>query len=360
MLNKSEKYIPINKGHFELDTAERKKSFFNKLAEGWNDEYMEYRRLWTELPKNQIVRDYPLLVDLELASICNLKCPMCYTITEEFKKTVTKGFMDFNLIKRIIDEIAGKVYALRISLRGEPTLHPNYIEIIKYAKSKNIKEVSSLTNGSKIKGKYLRDVVDAGIDWLTISIDGMSDNYDKIRKPLTFKNILKQLKELKDYKKEIGSSKPVVKVQGVWPAIRPYPSDYYNTLQPLTDLIAYNPLIDYLSVDKDIVYEENFSCPQLYQRLVICSDGIAVMCANDEEGVSNVGDANKQTIHEIWHGDAIQKVRNIHKRNDGFKEINVCKKCYYPRKAIPDEKAVVNGREIYIENYINRAQEVGK
>ena len=46
---------------------------------------------------------------------------------------------------------------------------------------------------------------------------------------------------------------------------------------------------------------------------------------------------------------------------EGIKELNisVCKFCYYPRKAIPDERAFVGDREIWIENYINSAQEGG-
>ena len=73
---------------------------------------------WTTNAKEQIVRDYPLLVDIELSSLCNLKCPMCYTITEEFAQNVCTTRMDWDLYTRIIDEIAGKVPAIRLSLRG--------------------------------------------------------------------------------------------------------------------------------------------------------------------------------------------------------------------------------------------------
>ena len=34
--------------------------------------------------QKQIIGDYPLLVDLETVSRCNLKCPMCPTVTDEF------------------------------------------------------------------------------------------------------------------------------------------------------------------------------------------------------------------------------------------------------------------------------------
>ena len=109
------KYIPINKGHFfDLEPPERVQAFTEKLSKGWEEEYKEYRFLWNDLPKKRIVRDYPLLVDLETVSRCNLSCPMCPTVTKEFiDKRVThfkKGQMDVDLAKRIIDEVAGKIY----------------------------------------------------------------------------------------------------------------------------------------------------------------------------------------------------------------------------------------------------------
>jgi len=355
-----EKYIPINKGHFELDTPDRTMKFYRKLAKGWDEEYEEYRRLWVDLPKKRVIRDYPLLVDIELASICNLMCPMCYTITDEFKSRVKKGLIDYELFKRLVDEIAGKVCALRLSLRGEPTLHPKFIDAIKYAKSKGIKEVSTLTNGSKLDLDFFILAAEAGLDWITVSIDGVDEEYEAIRKPLKFKDTLKKLQQISEYKQQNGLIKPVVKVQGVWPAIRPNPTKYYETIAPYVDLISYNPLIDYLRKDEEIVYEENFACPQLYQRLVVGSDGLVMMCSNDEDGEEIIGDANIQTVHEIWHGERLNQIRQIHNECDGFKNLHVCKVCYYPRKAVPNETAKVGTREIWVENYINRKQTIGE
>jgi len=311
------------------------------------------------LPKKKIIRDYPLLLDLELSSKCNLHCPMCYTITDEFLDKVDRKYMDFELFKKIINEIAGKVFAIRLSLRGESTLNRYFIDCIKYAKDKGIKEVSTLTHGKKLTGEFLRKTIEAGIDWITISIDGVGETYNKIRFPLKWEDTLGRLKEIKKLKDELGLKKPVIKVQGIWPAIRENPSEYYNSIAPYSDFIAYNPLIDYLRNDSEILYEENFSCSQLYQRLVIGSDGRAMMCSNDEDTSHVIGDANKESISQIWHGDKLNKVREIHKLKDGFKDIKVCTACYYPRKTEVDEESSVNNRKIYIENYVNRSQLVG-
>lgn len=341
-----------------MESAEREALFEQYRAEGWEKEYARYRADWVSLAKERRVSDYPLLVDCELSTACNLSCPMCYTITDEFKKKIRAAFMDFGLFKKIIDEIAGKVPALRLSLRGEPTLHKNFIECIQYAKNKGIKEISFLTNAGTLSAENFEKMMDAGADWITVSIDGLSETYESIRRPLKFRETLEKIKKIKEIKEKRGVHKPVIKVQSVWPAVRDNPEEYYDTFEPYVDMIAFNPIIDYLKKDDEIIYDENFSCPQLYQRLVIGADGRAMMCSNDEDGEVIIGDANEESIHEIWHGAKLSEIRNIHNENSGFKKITPCVKCYLPRKT-EAEKSSIHGREFMVENYVNREQKIG-
>lgn len=353
------KNVPINKGNYDMDTEERARQFELNRSFGWEQQYKEYRKNWIKYPEEQYVSDYPLLVDIELSSICNLKCPMCYTITDEFKSKVCTQFMDYRLFKKIVDEISGKVPALRLSLRGEPTLHPDFISCIRYCKEKGIGEVSFLTNISKLTKAYFVKIAEAGADWITISIDGFGETYEKIRYPLKFEDTLQKIKDIHAVKREKGWKKPVIKIQGIWPAVKKDPSKYYNMFEPYTDLIAFNPLIDYLGKDEDIIYDEGFLCPQLYQRLVIGSDGKVLLCANDEDGKYLLGDANMESVHEIWHGEKMNHARTIH-FSGKFKELEVCRKCYLPRATEDSERVFINGREIIIKNYINRAQKIGE
>ena len=353
------RFVPINKGNYVMETEEREALFEKYRAKGWEKEYAEYRKNWAEYPKNQYVPEYPLLVDIELSSLCNLKCPMCYTITEEFKKKVQTQLMDYTLFTKIVDEIANKVPAVRLSLRGEATLHPRFIDCIRYCKEKGIGEVSFLTNGSKLTKEYVTQIIEAGADWITISIDGIGEQYENIRKPLIFQETLQKIKEIYQIKQEKNFVKPVIKVQGIWPAIKENPSEYYNTFAPYVDQVAFNPLIDYLDKDEDIVYEEGFSCPQLYQRLVVGSDGKVLLCSNDEEGLQIIGDVSSSSIYDIWHGEKLNKIRNLH-QEERYKEIDVCRKCYLPRATEESEHAMVNDREIIIKNYVNRKQEIGE
>ncbi len=352
--------VPINKGNYYLETDKRMELFERYRSEGWEKGYHEYREAWVENAKNQYVSEWPLLVDIETSSLCNLKCPMCYTITDEFKEKVSARLMPETLFYKIIDEISKKVWAVRLSFRGEPTLHPQLTAFIRYAKEKGIREVSFLTNGSRLTDDFIRELIHAGVDWITVSVDGTGEDYENIRKPLLFEDIYQKIKRFKEIKEEMQVHKPVIKIQGIWPSMKNKAEEYYNLFEPVTDSIAFNPLIDYLDHDTDIVYDEDFSCPQLYQRIVVAADGKALMCSNDEENMNVIGDLNKENLYDIWHGEKLEEARNMMKKQGGFKNIPVCRKCYLPRKMEENEKAYVNGREIIIKNYVGRSQKIGE
>ncbi len=342
--------IPINKGNYGMETELREREFENNRGRGWEDEYKQYRENWVRYAKEQIVSDYPLLVDIELSSLCGLHCPMCYTITEEFKKSVKTQLMDFDLYKKIIDEIGGKVPAIRLSLRGEATLHPRFVECIAYAKEKGIKEVSFLTSGVKLNEEFFVQVAEAGVDWITVSIDGMDEVYEGIRKPLKFEDTYNKIKRINEIKKERNWYRPVIKIQSIWTAIRDNAERFYNTFSEIADYVAFNPVIEY-GKDDDIKYVSDFLCPQLYQRLVVGSDGQVLLCSNDEVGKVRVGDIFESSVHEIWHGEVLTRIRDLHSKGE-FTKCEACRICYVPRKTDDSEKTVINGREISVLNYV--------
>lgn len=354
-------YTPINKGQFSLDTPEREVEFERRRSDGCQEAYAENRRQWTEFPRRQHVADYPLHVDLELASVCNLRCPMCYTITSEFKEKVNATLMDFDLFVRLVDECAaGGVYSIRLSLRGEAFLHKRILECIRIAKEKGIREVATLTNGGRLDEPMFEKAMEAGLDWITISVDGIGEVYNQVRQPLDFDRMVEKLRNFQEIKRKAGRIKPVIKVQTIFPAIADDPTAFYDMLAPVTDLVATNPLIDYLRNDDNdkILYHERFVCPQIYQRLTIGADGTALLCANDEVNEYVVGDANVQSLHAIWHGERMRHAREVHARHRGVCELKPCRHCYIPRRTQP-ETVDIGGRRLTLENYVNRPQEIG-
>lgn len=357
MENKS---IPINKGNYYMESDERITLFEKYRGEGWEQEYKAYRAAWERNAKEQIVSDYPLLVDLELSTVCNLHCPMCYTVSPMFKERVKPTLMEEKLFNKVIDEIAGKVPAVRMSLRGEPTLHPQMLEMLKYAKKSGIQEVSFLTNGSRVTPEYFEQLLLAGADWITVSIDGLGEMYESIRKPLKFDETLEKIKNMKRIKDKHNTHRPVIKIQSIWPAIRENAEEFYNMFEPYVDAVAFNPMSDDQQNDTEIEYVEEFSCPQLYQRIIIAADGSVLACSNDEESELIIGNAWDNTVYELWHGETMERMRKLHKEKNGYKEEHICRKCYLPRKMEIETEIEINGRKVIVERYTNRTQVIGE
>ncbi|MCG5238923.1 radical SAM/SPASM domain-containing protein [Azospirillum doebereinerae] len=346
-------YIPINKGQFTLETPEREAAFERHRGAGCEEAYRENRRQWAEFPRTRHLADYPLHVDLELASLCNLRCPMCYTITADFRRRVNAKLMDYDLFTRLVDECAaGGVYSIRLSLRGEAFLHPRIVDCIRYAKSKGIKEVSTLTNGGRLDEAMFTEIMEAGLDWLTVSIDGIGKVYDEIRRPLKFDRMVEKLGNFKRIKEEAGQVKPVVKVQTVLPAIEADPQAYYDIFAPIVDLVSANPLIGYTDDTSNLPRVPDFSCPQVYQRLVVGADGRYMMCSNDERQEVDIGDANVQTIHEVWHGPEMTRIRELHATHRACGKLVPCAQCYLPLQTY-DDAVQVGGRSVVAPKYVD-------
>lgn len=352
--------MKINKGQIRLSSRKRNLQFEWKRGKGHRFSYFLNRIRWHFFPRIHHLSDFPSHIDIEISSACNLRCPMCYTITDEFKEKVNVGMMEFELYKKLIDECAShNLYSIRISFRGESFIHKDIFQMIKYAKDAGIKEVSSLTHGGMLNEEKFGKLIELGLDWLTISFDGIGETYNKIRAPNNYDEQVRKIKQFHRMKKELGVTKPIIKVQSVLPAIAENPIEFYDTFEPIVDQIGANPLIDYSHKATDSEFIENFTCPVLWQRLVIGSDGKVLLCSQDEFGLATVGDVNEQSIYDIWHGEKLNNARESHLRKMGVKEVSPCKFCVYPRKTIPTDVQIGN-RTIPSFEYTNWNNEIEK
>lgn len=351
--------VRINADQIHLSRWKRLQ-FDWRRGQGHRLAYLINRFKWYVYPQVRYPGAFPDHVDVELSAACDMACPMCYTITEEFDQSVKKKLMSFDLFKKIVDECAGHgCYSIRLSLRGEPFLNKHLVEMVRYAKRAGIKEVSTLTNGLRLNPAMFRDLMQAGLDWITISFDGMGRTYEEIRAPAKFDEAVEKIKTYKRIKDEAQSVKPVIKIQPVWPSIRDCAEEFYRLFDPYVDLITSNPLVDYLRHDEHIEYLDAFSCPVLYQRLVIGSDGMILLCSNDELGRHPLGDANMDSLHDVWHGPKMEAARAIHRRHRGVAELEPCRHCYLPRKT---QRVLERMGDAYIpvEKLVNRPDVVGR
>ena len=104
---------------------------------------------------------------LELTSHCNYSCDFC---PDGIMKR-PRGFMEPDLARRVIDEVAedGIAEWIFFHLMGEPILHPELADAVRHARSRGL-ETCVTTNGSLLSPEKARDLAAAGLSRLVISI----------------------------------------------------------------------------------------------------------------------------------------------------------------------------------------------
>ena len=73
---------------FRLTSRSRNFRFDLNRGKGHLLSYIKNRIRWHLFPRLHHVSKFPSHVDIELSSLCNLSCPMCYTTTDKFKTKV--------------------------------------------------------------------------------------------------------------------------------------------------------------------------------------------------------------------------------------------------------------------------------
>jgi len=241
-------------------------------------------------------------------------------------------FMEMDLYKKIIDECAGeKLFTLKFSMRGEPLMHPQINEMVDYAKRKGIKEVWINTNGKALNEKMIRGFIKSGLDWLTFSVDGIGENYEKVRIPLKFDQTFEKIKLFRRLRDEAGAERPVLKVQSIYSAIQDDPEAYLKTFKPIVDKISFNAEMDFKKIR--VVPDPDFCCPRLWQRLAVTACGDVLRCPSDFQKEDVLGNLNNQSIKSIWFGDRENELRQMH-ISSRHAEDSVCAKCHHGCKKV--------------------------
>ena len=118
-------------------------------------------------------------VHLELTNICEFNCRFC----PKAEMTRNSGYMATELAKKTISEIGEKGVCEKITFHvmGEPTLHPNFFEILDHAKKKCV-HVGLTTNGASL-GKHIgKQLMDYNLYQLDVSIQTPDEKSFELRR----------------------------------------------------------------------------------------------------------------------------------------------------------------------------------
>ncbi len=151
--------------------------------------------LYLKLVKSKRVA-YPSTIMIELTNHCNLACTTCPR-EYAYGKEMDQGMIGVDQANKIIDECWPYLDSIGLTGMGETFLYKEIGEIVDYIKSKNRGIIISISTNANLPGFMDRATPLIGkIDTIQISIDGLRDVYERIRKKASFKALDENLRML--------------------------------------------------------------------------------------------------------------------------------------------------------------------
>ncbi len=113
------------------------------------------------------------LIEIEVTTSCNLKCPVCFMSADTNKHDPTLD--EIRAMYQVIANAVGTDGAVQIT-GGEPTCRKDLMDIIRMAREMGFWGVELNTNGLVIAARdgYIEQLRDAGITGIFLSFDGLT------------------------------------------------------------------------------------------------------------------------------------------------------------------------------------------
>lgn len=295
----------------------------------------------------------PFIIFIDPASSCNFKCKFCPTGHRDLIAETGRyqGVMKFDLYRKIIDDLAEfekPIKVLRLYKDGEPFLNKNLAAMVRYAKeSGRVSYIDTTTNGSLIDPSRIGPVLEAGIDKINVSVDGMTrDTYKEfVGVDFDFDKFVKNVRWLYFNK---GDCEIVVKIPSEL-ITEAQKQDFFQTFGNHADRIFVEnfapcwPQFDIeqhtgVKISKGIYQQaitETEICPYIFYSYSVNSDGQVSSCFLDWGRKLIIGDTRFQTMKEIWNSDEMNRLRLMHL--EGKRRNNpVCGSCGQLSHCLPD------------------------
>lgn len=296
----------------------------------------------------------PFIIFIDPSDACNFKCSFCPTGDRKLMKKINRPFknMDFSLYKKIIDdlnEFENPIKAIRLYKDGEPLLNPNFAKMIEYAKNnKNVLKVDTTSNASLLTKEKSLELINAGLDRINISVEGVDEEqYMKFSKyKINFSKFVENIAFFYENKKQC---EVVIKISG--DTLNQEQKQFFlDTFAKISDgaylehIMSCWPefeLRDGLKVNQEVgIYgqeiREVLVCPYVFYAFSINSDGKISLCFLDWSRELLVGDANTQSVKEVWQSENMKKYQRMF-LNKERKEHPICRNCGQLSHGMPDD-----------------------
>jgi len=286
----------------------------------------------------------PFVLIVDPASHCNFKCRFCPTGDLELIKSTGRyqGPMAFETFTKIVDDLQQfpePVRVLRLYKEGEPLMNKRFAEMVRYARaSDKITRIDTTTNGVLLTPKTSKAVIEAGIDQINISVNGVRNEQfvDLVRTKVSFERYVENIK----YLYSISRDRCQIYVK----AIQENMSDddrkrFLDIFGDIADRVFFEHLFpNWPGFDDEIIPKdcavglygdevvERSVCPYIFYSTTINSDGTVSLCVQDWARKLVIGSVADDSVRNIWLGQRINEHRLSHL--SGCRKNNTtCRQC---------------------------------
>ncbi len=275
-----------------------------------------------------LVTPYAIMIDPSGA--CNFKCCFCPCNNADEKGSERHKIMSFDLFKKIIDGVAQfekKVPIIDLYGLGEPLLNKDFVKMVKYLKEKDCCDmIRTTTNGSLLNRRLIDELVDSGIDYIKISIEGLaaSDYKQLCDVDVDFDEIVANIAYL--YEKSRGKLEIGTKIiASVFKSLEDR-QRYLDLFSPITDYTYIrNVQTNWAEFDGMVVPEGTEDgkycnnkippydiCSYPLTHMIVHSNGDIGLCCYDWKHETSYTNATVTTIPEAWNSKELKKIRLLH------------------------------------------------
>lgn len=316
--------------------------------------------------------DTPLDIDFYVSNICNFKCNYCMQSEPPevlARARLKKELMSMDTFSLAVEQIKGfphKVKQIVLCGMGEPTLNKDLPAMIRKIRVANIAEtVMVITNASTLTPAFSHELVDAGLQVLRISLQGLTaEKYMEISQArIDWDEYYGNIRYFSEIK---GDCKLKVKVADT--ALEPGDEEkFYTLFGDISDAVAVEHIYDLhapTGKDYEIAFVETDKsrfghelrdikvCWIPFIRMVIHPDGNVEPCCISKFPVfKNLRNA---PLPEQWNCDALNRMRESLLKHD-LQAYPACQVCHLPIENYHPED-ILDGHE---EEILNRMKDHG-
>ncbi len=295
----------------------------------------------------------PFIINVDPSDKCNFQCKFCPTGDRVLMRNTPGrnfGTMSLDLFKKIVDDICDfeqPIKVLRLYKDGEPLLNKNFGEMIRYAKLKKCCDrVDTTTNASLLTPEKSLEIIDAGLDRINISIEGVDAhqylNFSKFK--INFEKLVENIRFFYEHRK---NCEMIVKINGDILSLEEK-DKFYAIFGDITDGIYIESImscwpefeLNDVQVNTEVgIYmqeiKEVLACPYVFYSFSINADGFASACYLDWARKLVIGDVGTESVKEIWNGDKLRDLQKMFLKKER-KTHSVCGECGQLTHGMPD------------------------